>query len=232
MAPGKCRGKGDGDMICQDGTTTTVLLPNADTLLMNGIAALLHREEGIEAIPGTPGEDVVTMARELRPDILLLDLDDAERHNLGAIREISRISCDRTRVIALSQAADIQNAALVFNHGGWGYELKNCRENELPIAIRRVRSGKRFVCSALGGDFVYTVTANHTNLASVDLQKFTETERKVLAIIKRGGTAKDIAAEQHTTVSTAETHVRNIRKKLNIHSRSELVRVLYSIKLD
>jgi DNA-binding NarL/FixJ family response regulator len=112
-------------------------------------------------------------------------VDYGGRCDFSIIHEIEWVSDGHTRVIALSDSEDIANAALCFYQGGWGYELKNCGEDETDMAIRRVVKGYHFVCTALGGDFLLDAVLATPPLNPDLLKKLTPKERSVLAILKR-----------------------------------------------
>jgi DNA-binding NarL/FixJ family response regulator len=182
---------------------------------MQGIAVKLRDEKRIELLD--VAEDEATFSEIIavhRPDVVLCDVDYGGKCDFSILREAEQTAEVRAKVIALSDCEDMAYVAAFFNNGGWGYELKSCHEDEIDIAIRRVMQDRHFVCSALGGDFIYEVVIASPPLNPTLLEFLTDRESEILVLIKEGKNAKAIATELGRAERTARTHIDNIPKKV------------------
>jgi DNA-binding NarL/FixJ family response regulator len=211
--------------------TVRALLVDGQSMLMKGIADSLREEKRIELLD--VAEDGVSFSELIpahQPDVILCDVDYGGKCDFSILREVDQGSGNRPKIIAFSDCADMAYVAAFFYNGGWGYELKSCHEDEIDIAIRRVMQGHHFVCSALGGDFMYDVVMASPPIYPGLLKILTDRESEVLAMVREGKNAKDVARELERAERTARTHIDSILKKLGIHSQDELRRrLIYTV---
>jgi DNA-binding NarL/FixJ family response regulator len=211
----------------------TVFLADSRNIFMKGLTALLQKEKGLSIITeAEQGKSIVECIIRRQPDVFIYDIDNGEINGFPMLGEVVKKCGDHVRAIALSDCIDENIIGKFFYRGGWGYELKSCPEKEITIAIRCVSRGKHFVCSSLAGEYLKDGLCASPSLDSDLLKKLTPTERKVLAIIRNGGSAKDAALQTSMAVRTVEKHIEHIMGKLEIHSLPELKRRLLFTKLD
>ncbi len=204
-----------------------VLLMDPKSHLMQDIARSLQKNNCIAPLPVsedvTPFSELITTHQ---PDIILCDIDYRGRCDFSILNEVERVSEGKPKVIGFTDCDDIAVAATFIYQGGWGFELKNCGVDEIALAVLRVSQGHCFVCTSLVNNFFFETVHELSPPTPEHLKALTETEGMALAIYKRDGDVKEVALELKITVSTAETHLRNIRRKLGIHSKDQMLRKL------
>ena len=200
-----------------------VLIADDHRMMREALRALL---EGDCEVVGeaSDGEQAVSAAARLRPDVVLLDLAMPGMGGLAAAHRITARS-PSTKVLVLSQYDDEEYVveALGEAHVA-GYLLKSDAAAQLRAALASVREGKRYVSPS-----VAPVLLNRLNRpGGKSGNKLTRREREVLKLIAEGAAAKEIAARLGISPKTAQVHRENLKRKLNARSTAALVR--YAVK--
>jgi DNA-binding NarL/FixJ family response regulator len=197
-----------------------ILVTDDHTVLRTALAALLEREEDMTAVgQAATADQAVIKARDLQPDVILLDVVMPRKSGFDALPELRKVAPE-ARVIMLSMQTSPSSIRQALNSGAAGYLAKHASETDLLDAIRRVAAGSRYVDPELGGDLVVSDTAALT-------EPISERERDVLVLLTLGYTNQEIAAMLFISVRTVETHRAHIMQKLNLKTRAELV--LYAL---
>ncbi len=195
----------------------SVLLGEDNPVFMKGLESKLEKEANITLITkNDPHISILDFIILHRPDIVIADIDyNGEKNGFPLLQQVNRACVDAPRAIAYSDCPDPEIFGAFFHYGGWGYELKNCPEDEIGIAIRCVSRGTRFICSSLGGESIYFGYRTCPPPIPEKMRKLSPMERKAFAIVREGGTAKDVARDLGMSVSTAEKHITRIMHKLD-----------------
>lgn len=211
-----------------------IFLSDGNSVLMKGLAAKLLKEKNLKVIPAWENSfSTPEYVMEHCPDIFIYDIDsNGEKNGFPLLREIVKAHGDRVRSVALSDCAEPETYGAFFHLGGWAYELKSCSDKEITAAIQQVCLGKHFLCSSLGGDFAWSCFRDNPPLHHDLLKTLTPTEKRVIALVKKGYTVKEVAIELKMKVRTAQTHIDNIRNKLDIHSLPILQKRLLYTKIE
>ena len=197
-----------------------ILVTDDHTVLRTGLAALLEREEDMTAVgQAATADQAVIKARDLQPDVILLDVVMPRKSGFHALPELRKVAPE-ARVIILSMQTSPSSIRQALNSGAAGYVAKHASETDLLDAIRRVAAGSRYVDPELGGDLVVSDAASLT-------EPISERERDVLVLLTLGYTNQEIAAMLFISVRTVETHRAHIMQKLELKTRAELV--LYAL---
>lgn len=197
-----------------------ILVTDDHTVLRTGLAALLEREEDMTAVgQAATADQAVIKARDLQPDVILLDVVMPRKSGFDALPELRKVAPE-ARVIILSMQTSPSSIRQALNSGAAGYVAKHASETDLLDAIRRVAAGSRYVDPELGGDLVVSDAASLT-------EPISERERDVLVLLTLGYTNQEIAAMLFISVRTVETHRAHIMQKLELKTRAELV--LYAL---
>jgi DNA-binding NarL/FixJ family response regulator len=198
-----------------------VLVVEDHPLFRKGVVALL------EAVPdfsvagvAVSGEEAVARAAELRPDVVLMDLQLPGISGIEATRAIVGADPD-VRVLVLSLFEDEDSVFLALRAGARGYVLKDADEEELTGAIRAVARGEAIFSQAVAGR-VLAFFAQPRQAPRV-FPELSDREREILGLLARGMTNKVIAAELFLSVNTIRNHVQSILSKLGAHSKLEAV---------
>jgi len=171
---------------------TTVILGQDNPLFMKGLELKLKNLENLTLILKTDEHlFLLDFVIKHRPDIFIYDIDySGEKNGFPLLQEIHRITDGKVRTIAFSDCSEPEIFGAFFHYGGWGYELKCCLEDEIAIAVKRVSNGIKYICSSLGGESVNFGYRNFPLPTPEQLKALTPMQRKALAIVQTGGTAK------------------------------------------
>ena len=205
-----------------------IVLADDHEIMRDGLRGLLEREHDFEIVAEAEnGRMAVDFARELEPDIMIMDIGMPDMNGIAATRQIKAEYPD-IKVIALSMYSDERFIEEMLQAGVSGYLLKDCAFDELITAIRTVAEGRVH----LSPD-VTTIMLNsflHKKHGRDDSSSIlTNREREVLQLIAEGNSTKEISALLNISVKTVDTHRQKIMNKLDIHKVAELTK--YAIRM-
>jgi DNA-binding NarL/FixJ family response regulator len=167
----------------------------------------------------TNGREAVEKARELQPDVIVMDVAMPELNGIEATRRIQE-EAPRSRVLALSMHKDAVYVREILRAGARGYLLKDSIDVDFISAVRAVARGDGYISPAVSEAVLSDYRKHVTN--PIDL--LSSREREVLQMIAEGLINKEIATKLNLSVYTVEAHRGRLMEKLNMHSTSELVR--------
>lgn len=204
-----------------------IILADDHSLVRRGIRSLLGSHSGWQVCgEAADGRETLEKVDELKPDILILDLNMPELNGLEVTRRVHKM-CPGVEVLVLTVHDSEQVMRQVLEAGARGYMLKSDAGHELLSAVDTVRRHRLFLSSQasrmLRGSSALPAK-DHVALK----QPVSPRERQVLQLLAEGKSTKDIATALDITVKTAETHRSNIMRKLDLHHVTELVR--YAIR--
>jgi two-component system response regulator NreC len=207
---------------------TKVLIADDHQIVRQGLRTLLEKEHDLKVVAeAEDGRATVRLARELLPEVIVMDVAMPDLNGIEATRQIVA-EFPRTKVIALSMYADRRFVVNMLKAGAAGYLLKDCAYEELTRAIRAVLAHKTYlspgVADVLVKDYMCGGPTQETSVFSV----LTPREREVLQLMSEGRSTSQIATSLHVSVKTIETHRQQVMHKLNMHSVAELTK--YAIR--
>ena len=205
-----------------------VLLVDEHAMTRDALAEVLEREPDISIVgQAGNGRAAVQLARDLAPDVVVLDVALPELNGVGAaVRIVARNPA--VRVVALSSFSDQHFVTEMLKAGATGYVVKSSTRAELLRAIRVVSKGQRYLCPSVAGLAADTQPAPHPAASRGPRAELGRREREVLQLIAEGLRGAAIAQRLHIAESTVEVHRRNIMRKLGLHGVAELTR--YAIR--
>jgi len=204
-----------------------VLIAEDHKIVREGLCALLSKEQDIKVIAeADDGSTAVQLAKELQPDVVVMDIGLPNLNGIEATRQIVA-EIPGVKVIALSMYSYRRYILEMLKAGAKAYLLKDCAFEEVVRAVRSVKKNKLYLSSKI----TETIINDQIFLSKKESSAFTilsDRERQVLQLIAEGKTMKDIAHSLAVSPKTTETYRQRIMEKLNIHSVAELTR--YAIR--
>jgi len=202
-----------------------VLIVDDHTLVRDGIKALLSLVADIEVVgEAENGKEALAMVNNLAPDVVLMDLAMPVMSGLEATRRI-RKEFPRTRVLALTQYDDSEYVIPVIEAGASGFVTKMVAFSELASAIQAVYRGESFLSPSAASSLVEEFQQKTTAETEKDpYQQLTDREREVLKLVVEGHTIREIAEMLVISPKTVEWYKTSLMNKLNIHSKTDLIK--------
>jgi len=202
---------------------TRVILVDDHAIVRQGLTALLEREGFTIVGEAGDGMQAVQLAKELRPEVAILDCGMPILNGIDAGRAIHE-ALPTTRLVLLTMHTDDQYVLEGLRAGIRGFVLKTQAAADLVRAIRDVQAGTVF----LGPGMSKAVVDAYLSGAPEPTEHLTPRERQVLQLVAEGRTTKEIARLLGVGVKTAESHRMHLMEKLGIHDTAGLVR--YAIR--
>jgi two-component system response regulator NreC len=201
-----------------------VLIVDDHTLLRDGLCALLELVPDIEVVgEAGNGREALEKARELLPDIVLMDIEMPVMDGLEAARRI-RAQHLGSKVLILSQYEDAERVVDAVEAGVKGFVNKTAAPAELAASIRSVYRGDSYLSPAAARQLVGEYQRTNHGKGHDAYDRLTSREKDVLKLIAEGKTSQQIADVLVVSRKTVEGHRTNLMAKLGIHDRVELVK--------
>jgi len=209
-----------------------VLLTDDHTLFRQGVRTLLSCEEDIEVVgEAADAAQAVALARQFRPDVVLMDIGMAGMSSFEATRQI-RKQRPETKVVFLSMYDDEDYLAESVEIGASGFILKESPADQLVTAIREVYRGGNYLSPRLLTRLVDGFREQgRSPVRQTRLGTLTKREREVTKLLAEGKSVKEVAANFDLSVKTIEAHKFNLMRKLNIHNKAQLVQYAIQKKI-
>jgi DNA-binding NarL/FixJ family response regulator len=204
-----------------------ILIADDHELVRQGIRTILaHEPSWVVCGEASNGHEALEKARELNPDLILLDVALPELDGVEVTRQIRSASSVPIIIVSMHDYDRIVRDAI--DAGANGYVLKADAGRTLADAVRAVLSQREFFSERVRGVASLSASDASEALAGPRQRPLTAREREVLRLLAAGQANKEVAAALGITTKTAETHRARIMAKLNLHSISDLVR--YAIR--
>jgi DNA-binding NarL/FixJ family response regulator len=199
-----------------------VVIADDHPMFRGGLLALLERVDQIEVVgEATTGHEAVAVASELRPDVIVMDIQMPELNGIDATREIARADGD-VAILMLTMFEDDDSVFAAMRAGARGYILKGADQAEIVRAIEALASG-----DAIFGPGVATRVmrffAGAASLSPKPFPDLTDREREVLELVARGLGNSEITRRLVVSPKTVRNHVSNVLTKLCVADRSQAI---------
>lgn len=217
---------------CPHPLVIRVLIADDQPLLRAGLRSLLEGEQDIVVVgEAADGAEAGALARQTKPDVVLMDISMPGVDGLAATREIlsdSR-SADAS-VLILTTFADDENVFEALRAGARGFLVKDTEPVELLRAVRVVAGGDALLSPAVTRSLIAEFRSHpvRREVTNAQLEWLTEREREVMALVAAGLTNDEIADELVISCATAKTHVSRAMRKLRARDRAQLVVFAYA----
>jgi DNA-binding NarL/FixJ family response regulator len=202
-----------------------VLLADDQALVRAGFALILNAEPDLEVCgEADDGEAAVALARELRPEVVLMDIRMPQLDGIEATRQITTAD-PAVRVLMLTTFDLDEYVVAAFRAGASGFLLKTAPRDQLVAAVRTVHAGEALLAPLSTRSLIERFTSPPAEAPA--LEALTSRERNVLTLLARGLSNAEIAAELVVEPSTVKTHVARVLAKLDLRDRVQAVVFAY-----
>jgi len=203
-----------------------VLIVDDHTIVRKGIRALLAEIEGIEVVgEADNGQEAVTQAQTLHPDVILMDLAMPKMDGIEATRQI-KTSQPESRILVMTSFAADDKVFPAIKAGALGYLLKESAPEDLVQAIHQIHRGESSLHPTIARKVLQEIT--HPSDRPPTPDPLTEREAEVLRLVAQGLSNQDIARKLNISDPTVRTHVSNILSKLHLATRIQAA--LYALR--
>ncbi|MDX6744585.1 response regulator transcription factor [Actinocorallia sp. A-T 12471] len=209
-----------------------VLIVDDHALFRRGLEMVLSGEDGIEVVgEGGDGLEAVDKARDLLPDVILMDIRMPRRGGIEACVAIKE-AVPSAKIVMLTISDEEEDLFEALKAGASGYLLKEIAIDEVPQAVRAVHGGQSLISPSMASKLISEFTAlarrSEERQQQVPAPRLTDREMEVLRLVARGLGNREIAKELFISENTVKNHIRNILEKLQLHSRMEAV--VYAVR--
>ncbi len=200
----------------------TILIADDSTPFRDGMRAMLRREADLALLgEAATGAEAARMVASLQQDVVLMDLHMPDGNGIDSTRRIVA-QAPHIRVLVLTMFEDDDSVFAALQAGARGYLLKGADRAEIVRAIRAVHRGEAIFGPAIAQRMMgYFTALRRPATAQPPFPELTDREREILAMIARGCTNQEIAADLVVSLKTVRNHVSNIFAKLQVADRAQ-----------
>jgi DNA-binding NarL/FixJ family response regulator len=201
-----------------------VLLADDHALFRAGIASLLQTWDLEVVGQAGDGLEALELARELRPDLVLMDITMPKCNGLEATRLI-KAELPETKIVMITVSDDDSDLFEAIKSGAEGYLLKDMAEEELSRTLEAISDGEPALSPGLAARIIdeFARVSHEGGQGQPGEDEVTPREIEVLQLVARGATNREIAGELHISENTVNYHVKNILAKLHLKNRAAAV---------
>ena len=201
-----------------------VLIADDHAIVREGVRALLKLSDDIEVVgEAANGQEAIEAARDLSPDVILMDIAMPGLGGLEATLEIRKEN-PSAKILVLTQYEDREYIRRFLKAGVSGYVLKKSAGADLTATIRAVNRGGLVLDPEVAREAMREQAATASSGASDLYEALTDREKQVLKLLAEGRSNKEVADLLDISVKTAMSHREHIMQKLDLHSRTELIK--------
>jgi DNA-binding NarL/FixJ family response regulator len=201
-----------------------IFLADDHAVVREGLKALINSQPDMQVIgEAEDGRAACQRARDLQPDIVILDVSMPHLNGAQAAEQLKRV-CPNAKVLALTVHEDTGYLRQLLKAGAAGYVLKRSAAEELIHAIRIVAAGGIYLDPNLAGKVVDRFVRKPSTNTALQGSDLSDRETEVLRLMAQGYSNKEIAAQLNISIKTVETYKARSMEKLGLHSRVEIVR--------
>jgi DNA-binding NarL/FixJ family response regulator len=197
-----------------------IVIADDHPLFREGVCHSLAAEPDLAVVgQAESGEEALSMAMDLVPDVVLLDIGMPGWGGLVTVEKLSQ-ACPATKVVMLTAFDDEDRLLAAFKGGARGYVVKGVGAHDLANIVRLVAAGDVYVSRSLAASLLGELTGERPHDPD-PLSELSERERQVLSLVAEGQTNREIGEHVHLAEKTVKNHMTNILGKLRVRSRVE-----------
>lgn len=208
----------------------TILIADDHTLVRETWSFILNTDERFSVVAECgSGEEAVELAKQLRPNIVIMDINLPGMNGIEATQLIRKFS-PASRTLGVSLHTQPTYARKMIQKGAMGYVTKNSSREEMFKAITEIQAGRRYICDEIKNILSEQVINGEDPQSG--LNALSQREIEIIHFIKKGFSSKEIAESLEISVKTVEVHRYNILKKLNLKNSAALVNYINNSQLE
>ncbi len=208
----------------------TILIADDHTLVRETWSFILNTDSRFKVVAECgSGEEAVEKAKELRPDVVIMDINLPGMNGIEATQLIRKFS-PGTKILGVSLHTQPTYARKMIQKGAMGYVTKNSSREEMFKAILEIIDGKKYICEEIKNILSAQVISGEDQ--QTGLNSLSQREIETISYIKKGFSSKEIADALSISVKTVEVHRYNILKKLNLKNAAALVNYINNSQLE
>lgn len=208
----------------------TILIADDHTLVRETWSFIFNSDPRFTVVAESgSGEEAVELAKKLRPNVIIMDINLPGINGIEATQQIRKFS-PASRILGVSLHTQPTYARKMIQKGAMGYVTKNSSREEMFKAIMEIQSGKKYICDEIKNILSEQVISGEDTQAG--LNSLSQREIEIIAFIKKGNSSKEIADALSISVKTVEVHRYNILKKLNLKNAAALVNFINNSQLE
>ncbi len=201
---------------------TTLIAIDDHPLFRKGVSDLIGMEKSLTMVgEAANGEEGLVLAREVNPDLILLDLNMKGMDGIATLKEIKKAELD-SRVIMLTVSDHEEDVVAALRAGADGYLLKDMEPEDTLDYLRQAAAGKVVISERLTALLAHALRHESSHPSDLNQAGLTAREDQILKLIAQGLSNKMIARKLDITEGTVKVHVKHLLKKLNLRSRVEV----------
>jgi DNA-binding NarL/FixJ family response regulator len=200
-----------------------IVIADDHPLVRSGLRAVLLAAEDLEVVgEAATGEEAMTLAARLQPDVIVMDLRMPGLSGIEATRRIVEVQ-PHIRIVVLTLFEDDDSLFAALRAGAYGYILKDANEVEVLRAIRAVSSGEAIFSATMAQRLIASFASSRLPNASLPFPDLTEREREILTLIAQGRSNAEIAQRLVISGKTVRNYVSSIFSKLQVADRTQAI---------
>ena len=202
----------------------SIMIVDDHTLIRETWSFLLGKNENFDVVAECgEGERAIELARDKRPDVVLLDINMAPMSGFDVLKMIRKYS-PSSKIIGVSMHSQPAYAKKMLRLGAKGYVTKNSPRQEMLDAITEVNKGNIYVCQEVKKILAEQMIKDK----AADINSLSERQLEVLSLLSAGGSSKEIAAKLGLSIKTIEVHRHDILKKMKLKNTISLIQYVNS----
>ena len=207
-------------------SSVKIMVVDDHRIFRQGLIELLHKNADYEIIgEAGNGREALEKIKEVKPDIIFLDISMPELNGVEAIDQIKKI-CPMCRIIILSMYDNSKYISFALKHGVSGYLLKDIEAEELNKAVKTVMENEIYLCDKINKKIIHNYAVlTRGKVFSTPLEALSARESEVFQLMAEGFTGKEIASKLNISQKTVEHHRYRVMEKLGCNNTAQIVRL-------
>ncbi len=208
----------------------SIMIVDDHTLIRETWSFLLGKNENFDVVAECgDGERAIELARDKRPDVVLLDINMAPMSGFDVLKMIRKYS-PSSKIIGVSMHSQPAYAKKMLRLGAKGYVTKNSPRQEMLEAISEVSNNHVYICQEVKN--ILSDQLLNNDQVNPDINNLSDREMQIVRALKEGMSSKEIASELNISLKTVEVHRHNILKKLKLKNTVSLINFINSQAFD